>query len=452
MGVDKRFDELITVERFEKLLADGQTELLQEELSGFHPADIADFLERLSPEQATEAFALLPDFEASEVLDEANSTLTAELISRVDDDRLADLLETLPMDDAAELLEDLPEAYSERLLGLMEAEEEREVRAILGYPEDSAGRLMTQDVAALRGLWTVGQALDYLRALKDTETFHYLYVVDAVGRLMGVVPVRNLLLAQAETIIEEISLEIVGAVSAETDKEELAEVASKYDFTAIPVVDNKNRLLGVVTIDDVIDILEEEHTEDVQLLGGSSPLENPYFSVSIRTMVQKRIGWLILLFLASFLSAYVLGSFGKLLATFAILTQFIPLITSTGGNAGSQTVATVIRAIAVGEVQLQDLGRAIRREALVGSVMGVCLSVFGMVYAFALGAGFQIALVIALTLPAVVVWSTLTATIIPILAERWDKIDATVVSAPMITTIVDATGLLIFLGLASLLL
>ena len=433
-------------------------------LKQFHPADIADVLEELSAEKALVVFRLLPNFEASEVLDEANTSLTNQLIEDVDDERLADLLEVLPMDDAAELLDDMPDETSEKLLRLMEPEERHEVTTILSYPEDSAGRLMNQDVAVLRANWTVAQAFDYLRALQDTETLHYLYVVDVVGRLSGVVPIRNLILAQPDQLVGELSRVETASVNVLTDQEDVAELIAKYDYTALPVVDDNGTLVGVITIDDVLDILAEETTEDMQQLGGSSPLEQPYFAASTLTMVRKRVGWLLLLFFASLLSGSVVALFAGRLsnAIMATLTIFITLVIGTGGNAGSQTVATIIRAIAVDEVRLSDLGRALRRELAVGSIMGILLGIAAFIFATLYGlvrpsalpanvSAAQIGLVVACTLPAVVIWSNSIATIIPVLAERFE-IDPTVVSAPMITTIVDATGLFIYYSLAVLIL
>ena len=448
---------LPSAEQITILLRRHETIALKRLLTQYHPADVADVLETLEPEDAVVAFRLLPDYEASEVLDEANSLLTAELIEQVDDERLADLLDTLPMDDAAELLEELPDETSDKLLELMEPEERREVKQILSYPEDSTGRLMTQDVAVLREQWSVAQAIEYLRALPDAETLHHLYTVDVVGRLTGIVPVRNLVLAQAKTLIGTITMPNIVSVSAETDQEELADLISRYDYTALPVVDAENRLLGVVTVDDALDVIEEEITEDIQQLGGSSPLEQPYFSVSIGTMVRKRVGWLLLLFFASSLSGSVVALFNTRLdaSIMATLTIFFTLVIGTGGNAGSQTVATIIRALAIEEVRFSDLGRTLRREVTVGLSMGILLGIIGYVFAMlyailqpaAIVNPLQIALVVALTLPVVVMWATCIATLIPILAERY-AIDATVVSAPMITTVVDATGLLIYYSLA----
>ncbi len=431
------------------LIEAGDLATARAQLNTYHPADIADILAGLTNEQAVVAFGLLPDYEASEVLDETHSLLRAELVEQVEDERLADLLENLPTDDAVEFLEDLPDETAARLLNLMQPEEALEVRELLRYEEETAGRLMVRDVAALRRQWTVAQAFDYLRSLPEPEVLHYLYVVDVMGRLIGVVPVRNLILAQPDTRIEAIMREDVISALVGSDQEDLAELMAKYDFTAMPVVDEDNRLLGVVTVDDVLDVIEEETTEDIQRLGGSEPLEQPYFTVSIPRMVRKRFLWLLLLFVASTLTGSVVNLFRDLTSLFDALLIFVPLIIGTGGNAGSQTVATIIRAIATDEVRLDDLGKAWRREVVTGLLLGLGLGLIGFVQArYLWGASWAIAWVVALALPAVVMWANTTATVVPIVAEKLG-IDPTVVSAPMITTIVDATGLLIYFTIAS---
>lgn len=445
-----------TVEEVLSLIEEGRVDEVGRLLATFHPADIADLLDELPSEEAVLLFGLLNLETASEVLDETGSLVRQELVEKVDDERLADLLDELPMDDAAEFLEELPPVTAARLLDLMEPEEAREVQTLLAYAEDSAGRLMSTDVAALRRSWTAAQSLDYLRSLEEAETLHYLYVVDRDSRLIGVVPIRKLVLARPETTVETIMDQDVVAIHVDADQEELAEFISRYDFVALPVVDSENRLLGVVTVDDALDVLEEEATEDIQRLGGSEPLENAYFAVSVWHMVRKRIVWLMLLFVASLLTSGVIGAFeGSVLAAAIILNRFIPLVTGTGGNAGSQTVTTIIRALAVDEVHTSDAARAWRREVTVGLLLGVLLglvgAVIGVTQAIITGSSLKIGLVLALTLPLVVVWSNTVATLVPIAAERY-KIDPTVISAPLITTIVDATALLIYFTLAKIIL
>lgn len=442
---------LPTSERIQELIESGQLAELHEWLRDYHPADIADLLDELPPEFAISVFNLLNLETASEVLDETGSLIRQELVDKIDDERLADLLDELPMDDAAEFLEDLPDPTAARLLDLMEPEEARDVQALLRYEEETAGRLMSTDVAVLRRQWTIAEALDYLRSLEEAETLHYLYVVDRHNHLIGVVPIRNLIVARPEATVESIMAPDVVAVPVTADQEELAEFISKYDFVAIPIVDARNHLVGVVTVDDALDVLAEEATEDIQRLGGSEPLAQPYFAVSVPQMVRKRILWLMLLFAASLMTATVINRFEGMLAAVVILTSFIPLVTGTGGNAGSQTVTTVIRAIAVDEVRTTDIGRAWRREVAVGLILGLILGLVGALIGVALaavqGADPRVGLVVGLTLPLVVIWANTVATVVPIVAERVN-IDPTVISAPMITTIVDATALLIYFTMA----
>jgi magnesium transporter len=431
----------------ELLLEQGELDQLRDLLARIHPADIAALLDEVSDEEAVTVFGLLSVEVASEVLDETGSLVRQRLVEKVDDETLADLLDELPMDDAAEFLEDLPDPVAGRLLELMEPEEAQEVRELLGYEQETAGRLMTRDVTALRRHWTVAETLDYLRSLEDAETLHYLYVVDREDQLIGVVPLRALIVTRPEATIDSIMKTDVVSVPVTADQEELAEMVARYDYYAMPVVDAGGRLLGVVTVDDVLDILEEETTEDIQRLGGSEPLEQPYFTASLWQVVRKRVVWLLLLFVASTLTSSVIHTYQGLLETVVVLGIFIPLIIGTGGNSGSQTVTTIIRAIAVGEVKLNDIQRAWRREVATGFIIGLLLGLIGFIQAMIWTGRLTIALVVGLTLPAVVMWANTSATLVPIIAERLG-IDPTVVSAPMITTIVDATGLLIYFSIA----
>jgi magnesium transporter len=440
-----------TAKKIEKLVDKGKTGKLKRLLAEVHPADIADFLDQLPPEKAVIVFDLLPVAVASEVLDETGSLVRQELIEKVDDEKLADMLDELPMDDAAEFLEALPDEVSDRLIELMEPEDRAEVRELLSYEENTAGRLMTRDVAVLRRLWTVDETLDYLRSLEETESIHYLYVVDKDDKLIGVVPLRNLIQSPANATIESIMREGVVSVPVTADQEELADMVARYDYYSMPVVDRNGRFLGVVTVDDVLDIVEEEATEDIQRLGGSEPLTQPYFAVSTLQIVRKRIGWLLLLFVASTLTGTVINLFKEELETVIVLSLFIPLIIGTGGNAGSQTVATIIRAITLDEVRLSSIFPAVRKEVSVGILLGLVMTLVGGVRALTWHTGYEIAFVVGLTLAAVVLWATTVATVIPILADRFN-IDPTVISGPMISTVVDATGLFIYFGLAKMIL
>lgn len=435
-----------------ELINEGRIDELQDLLAEYHPADIAELLDELDPDTAVVLFTLLPLDIASEVLDESGGIMRKELLEQTDDERLADLLDEMPMDDAAEILEDLPGLMSDHLLGLMEPQEAADVRRILSYEENTAGRLMNTDVASLRRQWTSAEAIEYLRSLEEIETLHYLYVVDRDQKLIGVVPIRYLLLAQPDELIEDVMLQSVFSVSATADQEDLAEFIAKYDYTAIPVVDEEGCLLGVVTVDDALDVLEEEATEDIHRLGGSEPLDQPYFAVSPINIFRKRIGWLLLLFFAGSLTGYVTTLFEGVWGIFTALTVFVPLVIGTGGNAGSQTIATIIRSITLGEVKVTNLGRAWRKEVTTGVMLGFVMFVLAMVLNFVVWqVELGVALAVGLTMPVVVVWANTIGTIVPVLADHFG-IDPTVISGPMITTLVDATGLAIYYTLAGFML
>ena len=442
---------LPSMDEIEYLISQGKFEQLRVMLKDVHPADIADILDELSTEDAITVFGLLPTETASEVLDETGSLVRQELVEKGDDERLADLLEELPMDDAAEFLEDLPEPVADRLLGLMEEEEAEDVRELLGYEDETAGRLMTRDVAAISRHWTVMETQAFLRSLEEPETLAYLYVVDRFDMLIGVLPLRDFVLAKPEALIESIMRPEVVSVPVNIDQEELAEMVSRYDYVAMPVTDEDGRLLGIVTVDDVLDVFQEEMTEDIQRLGGSEPLEQPYFSASVPRVFSKRIGWLLLLFLGGTLTGAVMRLYQEQLRIAITLTLFVPLIIGTGGNAGSQTVATIIRAITLDEVRLGNLWQALKREVSVGFFLGVVMGAIAFFVALFWIQDTQIATVVALTLPVVVLWAITVATVVPTVADYF-HIDPTVISGPMITTIVDATGLLIYFQLATALL
>lgn len=444
---ETRYLDELTPEEIQLLLSQSRYNALAERLTTIHPADIATLLDQIDPDEAVTIFYMLPLDVASEVLDETGSIVRQELVEKLDEEKLADLLDTLPMDDAAEFLYDLPDQVSDRLLELMEPEEAAEVQELLAYEDETAGRLMNRDIAVLRASWTIEETFAYMRSLEEAETFTYLYVVDQDGALQGVVPLRTLVTAQPHETIRELMSTDVVSVLVTADQEELAEMVSRYDYFAIPVVDEKDVLLGVVTVDDVLDILEEEVTEDIQRLGGSEPLEQPYFAVSPLLVIRKRIGWLMLLFVAAIFTAQVVQAFDTELQLVVALSFFMPLVTGTGGNAGSQTVATIIRAITLDEVRIGNLLDAWRREIITAVTVGVIMGFCGFGVTLLLTGNIGVAWVVGATLPIVVTWAVSVATIVPVVADHFN-IDPTVISGPMITTIVDASALLIYFLLA----
>jgi magnesium transporter len=441
-------------ERIEQLVAINGTgkEALRSLLNEYHPADIAEVLDLLSEAAALAVFNLLTPEVAGEVLDETQGEMTQFLFEELPDEQLADILDELPMDDAARLLAELDDDQAQTIIGLMSPEEAADVRDLLAYPEGTAGRLMTDRFVRLRDDWTVAETLDYLRHVDpETETIAYLYVTERDGRLYGVVPLRRLVMAQPDQTIAEISHARVISVKANDPQADVAELVAKYDFAAIPVVDEQEALVGIITVDDIVDVLEEEATEDIQRLGGSEPLDQPYFAVPILTVVRKRIGWLLLLFVAESFTGSVLRLFEDELARVVALSFFIPLLIGTGGNAGSQTVSTIIRALAVGEVEWRDALRVLFKEFSTGLLVGTLLGILGFGRALLWGAPLPLATVVGLTVPVICIWANTVGSVVPLAAERLG-IDPTVVSAPLITTLVDATGLAIYFMIAKVIL
>ena len=415
-----------------------------------HPADIADALELLDDEQRVVIFDLLQTDVAAEVLDETLTEITRELTDALPDEKIADLLEEMPMDDAAEVLSELQEGRAEDLIGLMEPEEAAEVQNLLSFPDESAGRLMTTKVVRLKDSWTIEQALEYTRDIdEEVETLAYLYVVNESQQLVGVLKVWSLLTAKPGKPISELMDPDVISVNVDTDQEEAARALSQYDFFAIPVIDHKQHFLGIITHDDVIDILVDEFSEDMQRLGGLEPLEYTYFSTSIPRMIRKRLGWLLLLFVAATLTGSIMRFYEDTLAAVLALAFFVPLLIGTGGNAGSQMTAIIIRAIAIGEVHFRDIWRVLSRERITGLILGAILGIAGLTRAVTWGTSTEVALTVAIAIFALVIWANLVGMLLPLLAQRL-HIDPTIISSPLVLTLVDTTGLLIYFNLARL--
>lgn len=450
-------EALLTLQgRVESLIAEDAPDELQALLTRLHPADIADLLDVLDEPARVVVFELLDAVTAAEVLDETLDDTTLELVEAVPAEQVADLLEILPMDDAAELLAELPPERSEELIALMEPDEASEVQTLLAYENETAGRLMTKKVIRVRHRWTVEETIQHLRAMDpETETFAYLYAVDDDDYLTGVVPLRRLLTAPPDATLGDLADPHVTSVSVDTDQEEVAQLVARYDFVAIPVIDRQGRLAGVITHDDVVDILAEEATEDIQRFGGSQPLERTYLSVGVVTMARKRIGWLLMLLLTATLTSTVVKLFEADLAQVAALALFVPMLIGTGGNAGSQTTATVIRALGVGEINPRDVLRVFWQEIRTGLLMGVVISLAAFVYALMWNGGQalgqELALAVSLSISAILLWAVGMGSLLPLAAARVG-IDPTVVSGPMMSTLVDATGLFIYFSIARLVL
>jgi len=419
-------------------------------LEALRPADKAEVFGELPPSRQQLLLPHLDTEESADILEKLEDEEVAELAGQLEPHTLGPILDAMEPDEAADLLGDLPTQRAQALLARMR--EAEEVRPLLLHPDDTAGGLMTSEFLALRRKMTAGEALEAVRRwAPETEAAHYLFVVDAEGKLCGVVSLRQLIIADPATRLQEIMDPDVIKVKVGTDKEECAQVMSRYDITALPVVDEEERLVGVITIDDILDVLEEEATEDIHRLGGAQPLDKPYLTTGIFEVSKKRIGWLLLLFVTETLTGSVLRHFKTQLDAVVALAFFVPLLIGTGGNAGTQTTSTVIRALAVGDIEPRDLVRIFWHEVRTGAFLGLAMAVVAFVRALTWGTTPTLALAVATAIMTIVIWANSLGSLLPLIAYKL-KIDPAVVSGPVMSTLVDATGLFIYFTIAGLML
>jgi magnesium transporter len=441
-------------------LAHRQYDQVREGLSDLEPADIADLVSGLGGEQAAVLFRFLPRDLAADVFSYLDVEQQQALIANLNTERVAAIINEMEPDDRTALLEELPAAVAQRLIALLTPEERRITQTILGYPEESIGRLMTPDYVAVRPEWTVAQTIEHIRRHgRDAETINVIYVVDEVGRLIDDLRIRQLLLADPQQTIASITDRTVVSLRATDDREEAVRQMQRYDRVALPVVDSRDMLVGIVTVDDVVDVAEEEVTEDIQKMGGMEALDAPYLDSRFGPMVRKRAGWLSVLFVGETLTLTAMGYFEREIETAVVLALFIPLIISSGGNSGSQATSLIIRAMAVGEVTVSHWLRVLLRELAIGAALGGLLGLIALARIFLLPpsdpsqAGHEalVALTVAASLIGVVMFGTLAGSMLPF-ALRRVGLDPATASAPLVATLVDVTGVVIYFSVALLLL
>ncbi|MFN8590154.1 MAG: magnesium transporter [Thermomicrobiales bacterium] len=415
------------------------------------PSDWADILVRLDDDEVVILLKTIPDAEIPEILEELDPEGAAAVLRLRPREEAADLLEAIDPDDATDILAELPSAEAEQILQAMEPAEAAEIRELSAYSPDTAGGRMTPAFVAIAPEIRADDAIVLLRRVaEEAETIYYVYVLDPDERLLGVLSLHNLVLTRPNTPVREVMVADPIRVKATTDQETAARLLVDKNLLALPVVDDDDRLLGIITQDDVADVIEEETTEDFERLGGSQPLDTPYRFASAALLVRRRVGWLLFLFVAGMLTSQVLQHYSERLQGAPALIPYIPLIIGIGGNVGSQTVTTLVRAIGVGEVRLSDVGWVLAKEMAVGFTVGLIMGVVGYLRV-GFPEGFQIGLVVGLTIVLVALWSASVAAILPLVLEKIG-VDPAVVSAPLISTFVDATGLLIYMTIAGLLL
>jgi magnesium transporter len=409
--------------------------------------EIADELARLDPADMAVAFRLLDRDRALAVFEQLDPVDQHDVLEGVRDDRFRQLVEDMDPDDRARLVGELPAKVANRVLSGLSPQERAMTAALLGYPEESAGRVMTPEYVNLRETMTVADALAKVRRSgRLAETVYTLPVTDDERHLRGVVSLRQLVLASPAARVGDLMPAEVHSVRATDDQEIAARLIQEADILALPVLDSEDRLVGVITVDDAMEVIEAEQTEDIALHGASTPLGRPYHAVSVLGLARSRALWLLVLIVAAALTVNVLQYFEDTLAQVVTLALFIPLLIDTGGNAGSQAATIVIRAMALGEVRFGDLPRVVWREAKVGVMLGAMLALVGFLPVLLLF-DVDIALIVSITLVTVCTWATIAGSTLPMLARR-AGVDPAVVSAPLITTLVDATGLVIYFLIA----
>ncbi|NOX63702.1 MAG: magnesium transporter [Chloroflexi bacterium] len=438
------------LERIREALERGDLQTAAAIIENYRPADQADLFSELDEEHQVALLSEIAPEDSADILEELDDEQVADLVAELSDEEVARIMEEMEPDEAADLLGDVSPERAEALLSRLEDPDE--VRPLLLHPDETAGGLMTSEFLVLRRRMTAAEAIEAIRRWKpESETIYYLFVVDRFGRLVGVVNLRQLIVADPHALIQDIMDPDVIAVRAGTDQEEVARIMTRYDLLALPVVDANNILLGVITIDDIIDVIEEEATEDIQRYGGAEPLERSYLDTSVVTIWRKRVGWLLLLFITATLTGSVMLLFKQELESVALLSVFIPLLIGTGGNTGSQTTATIIRSLAVGDIEPRQALAVWWHEFRVAILLGLAMAAAGFIRAITWDAGIDLALVVSLSILALIIWATTVGALLPLLAERIG-IDPAMVSGPLMSTLVDATGLLIYLSIARLIL
>lgn len=434
------------------LIQAGDLDDLQEALQNLHPADIADLVEDLDEDSATTLFTAAPMELRVHIFEHLEDEQQERILDLIGAKAMIPVLEDMASDDRADLIQSLPPLLGEALVKELSQAEQRDVAKLVQYPEKTAGAIMTTEFAAVPSDVTVQQALAHLRRVAPhRETIYYVYVTDAQLHLEGVLSLRDLVFAEpSETVRAIVGTQVI-SLPVETSQEDVANELARYDFLAMPIVDAESRILGIVTHDDVIDVFEEEATEDTQRMGAVTPLNESYLQTSFWNIVRKRGLWVAVLFVAVMFTGTALRHYETTFEAVAALVIFIPLIMSAGGNVGSQSSALIIRAMAVGELELRDWARVMWREVRTGLVLGAVLGVMGVVRAALWGTGGRIALVVGLTFVGVVLWGAVVGSLFP-LGLRRIGLDPATASSPFVASLVDVMGIVVYFNIARILL
>lgn len=442
-------DEEMKMKELFELLENKQYRQLKAELVELNEADIAAFLTELDKEKILLVFRMLPKDQAADVFAFLEVEEQQHIINGINDNELKQIIEDLYVDDAVDMLEELPATVVKRVLQNATPETRALINQFLQYPENSAGSIMTAEYVGLKSTMTVADAFAYIRKNGvDKETIYTCYVMDQKRKLEGVVTVKDLLMHSYETVIGDIMDTNVITVVTTEDQERVAEDFTKYDLLSMPVVDKEDRLVGIVTVDDIVDVMEQEATEDFEKMAAMAPSEKPYLKTSVFQLAKNRIVWLLVLMVSSMLTGGILAKYERAFALIPLLVTFIPMLTDTGGNAGSQSSTLIIRGMAVGEIEPSDILKVLWKEIRVGVLVGVILGAVNFVRLVLMYPGQEmVCLTVVLSLFMTVLLAKAIGCTLPIVAKVM-KLDPAIMAAPLITTIVDAFSLVIYFQLA----
>ncbi len=440
-------DQLIKPE-IQELIKNRKWKDLRDAVEEWPVPEIAELMMGLEKEDRVLFFRTLPRDLESNVFSHLDSEQQNALLEELTDNETKQLLSNLAPDDRAALINELPAELTKQMMSLLNQEDLKEVRQLLGYPEESVGRFMTPDYVAVNYDWTIKKALEHIRkTAKESETINVIYVTDKNEKLIDVLDIRTFIVSDPEKKVQDIMDDTFVSISAYEDREAAVQMFQKYDKIALPVLDSEGVMLGIITVDDVLDVAEEETTEDFHKTAAVAPLQVGYHGTSIWTLFSKRISWLIILVGVNLVSSGVIEAFEDVLEATIALAFFIPLLIDSGGNSGSQSATIMVRAIATGDVKLREWMRTAGKEVLVGLSLGVAMGLASWMLGIWRG-GFEVGIVVGLAMICIVLVANLIGTLLPFILTRLN-IDPAVASSPLITTIVDASGLLIYFSIAA---
>lgn len=441
------FDEL------NKLMESGEYARLKEELNSEQPANVAEYFEELTAEKQLFVFRLLTKDMAAEVFSYMDSDTQEHIVHSITDREVRNIVDEMFLDDTVDFLEEAPANLVKKVLRNTDAETRKLINRFLNYPENSAGSLMTIEFMKLRSSMTVAKAMAQIkRTGTDKETIYTCYVIDDRRNLIGVVPLRTLICASDDDTIEELMQDDVVSVLTTDDQEEVANIFKKYNWMALPVTDTEGRLVGIITVDDIVDVIEQETTEDMEKMAALIPSDDEYLKTPVMVLAKNRIVWLSVLMISGTLSSMVIGRFNNLLQAAVVLSGFIPIITGTGGNAGSQASTMIIRGMALGEIEMRDAFKVLWKEIRVGAMCGIALGLINMFKMTLVNrdTGFWIDLSVSISMAAVVVLAKTIGCLLPMIAKAL-KFDPAMMAGPLISTVVDAVALVIYFSIAAVL-